>query len=287
LAFGKQKLRLVSMFVIALAVGAYLLFLVGLFVFQGSLLYHPDRSAPNHVLSGLAEMQPIMAESVDGLGLLSWFAKGQPKQPIVVYLQGNAGNIGSREHKVRPFLDVGFGVLLVGYRGFGINPGKPSEEGLYADARAALSILDEEDERERPLILYGESLGTAVATAMAAELASVGTPVAALILEAPFSSVTAAAGHHYPFVPVKWLLKDHFDQASRISKISAPVLVFHGDHDQTMPIHLGKALFDQALMPKQSKWFEGAGHNNLFDFGAAELSIKFIQQAISQTLEIK
>jgi fermentation-respiration switch protein FrsA (DUF1100 family) len=271
-------------FVIALAVGAYLLFLVGLFVFQASLLYHPDSSVPNPVLSGLAEMQPTTAESADGLDLLSWYAKGHPKQPIVVYLQGNAGNIGSREHKVRPFLDVGFGVLLVGYRGFGINLGKPSEEGLYADARAALSILDKEDERERPLILYGESLGTAVATAMAAELASAGTPVAALILEAPFPSVTAAARHHYPFVPVKWLLKDHFNQASRISKILAPVLVFHGDQDQTIPIHLGKALFDRALMPKQSKWFKGAGHNNLFDFGAGELSISFIQQTILKSL---
>jgi fermentation-respiration switch protein FrsA (DUF1100 family) len=268
---------------IALAVGAYLLFLVGLFIFQGSLLYHPDRSASDPVQSGLAEMQPMTAESADGLGLLSWYAKGQPKQPIVIYFQGNAGNIGSRGHKVRPFLDAGFGVLLVGYRGFGVNPGKPSEVGLYADARAALSILHKEGERERPLILYGESLGTAVATAMAVEQASAGTPVAALVLEAPFPSVTAAAGHHYPFVPVKWLLKDHFDQASRISQISAPVLVFHGDHDKTMPIRFGKALYDKALMPKQSKWFEGAGHNNLFDFGAGELSVNFIRQAVSSS----
>jgi len=270
-------------FAIALAAGAYLLFVLGLFVFQGSLLYHPDRSAPDPVHSGLAQIQAVTAKSNDGLDLLSWYAKGQSKQPVVVYFQGNAGNIGSRGHKVRPFLDAGFGVLLVGYRSFGSNPGKPSEEGLYADARAALSILHKEGAQERPLVFYGESLGSAVATAMAAEQARAGTPVAALILEAPFPSVTAAAGHHYPFVPVKWLLKDHFDQGSRISQISAPLLVFHGDQDKTMPIRFGKALFDKALMPKQSKWFEGAGHNNLFDFGADELSINFIRQAVSSS----
>ncbi len=272
------------MFAIAIAIGAYFLFLVVLFAVQSNLLYHPDRTVQDPVLSGLAMMQPIKAESADGLELLSWYAKGQPQQPIVVYLHGNAGNIGSREHKVRPFLDVGFGVLLVGYRGFGINPGKPSEEGLYADARAALSILNKDGDRKRLIILYGESLGTAVATNLAAELARAGTPAAALILEAPFPSVTSVAEYHYPFVPVKWLLKDHFDQASRISRIFAPVLIFHGDQDKTIPIHLGKALFDKALTPKQSKWFTGAGHNNLFDFGAGELSVKFIQQIKSQTL---
>jgi uncharacterized protein len=274
-------------FAIALAIGAYFLFLVVLFAVQSSLLYHPDKTAQDPVLSGLAMMQPIKAESADGLDLLSWYAKGQPKQPIVVYLHGNAGNIGSREHKVRPFLDAGFGVLLVGYRGFGTNPGKPSEEGLYADARAALSILDEDGERERPIVLYGESLGTAVATNLAAELATSGTPATALILEAPFPSVTSVAKFHYPLVPVYWLLRDHYDQMSRISRISAPVLIFHGDQDKTIPIHLGKVLFDKALMPKQSKWFEGAGHNNLFDFGAGELSVNFIQRIKSQTFYVK
>ena len=181
------------MFVFALAIGAYFFFLIILFTFQSSLLYHPDKSAQDPMLIGLSEMQPTLAESKDGLKLLSWHAKGKPEQPIVVYMHGNAGNIASRGHKVRPFLDMGFGVLLVGYRGFGINPGKPTEEGLYADARAALSILNKEGEPERPIILYGESLGTAVATHIAAELASARKPVTALILEAPFPSITSVA----------------------------------------------------------------------------------------------
>ena len=265
--------------VAALLVGAYGLILLGLLIFQDKLLYHPDTSIPDPASSGIAEMHPQKTQSADGLTLLSWYAQGNPDQPVVAYFHGNAGNIGSRGDKVRPFLNAGYGVLLVGYRGFGGNPGTPSEDGFYADARAALSLLKD----VRPLILYGESLGTAVATAMAAERSMAGNPVQALILEAPFPSVTAAARHYYPYVPVKWLLKDHFDQASRIASISAPVLIFHGERDKTMPIRFGKALFEVAKMPKQPKWIAGAGHNDLFDFGAAELSIEFIQQSTTFT----
>lgn len=280
MACGGRGLRLIRMvYVAALLAGSYLLILVGLLVFQRNLLYYPDKTTPDPAASGVGEMRPVKMESADGLVLSSWYAAGRPEQPVVVYFHGNAGNIGSRGNKVRPFLDAEYGVLLVGYRGYGGNPGKPSETGLYADARAALSFLRESsDEAARSLVFYGESLGTAVASAMAAERAAAGQPVQALILEAPFTSVTDAAGHFYPFIPVKWLLKDHFDQASRIAAVSAPVLIFHGEQDRTMPIRFGKALFDVAQMPKQSKWYDGAGHNDLFDFGAADLSIDFIER---------
>lgn len=269
--------------VVGLLVGAYLLVVVALLVFQDKLLYHPDKSFPDIVGSGLHEMQPVEATTADGLVLMSWYGPGQPEQPVVVYFHGNAGNIGSRGDKVRPFLEAGHGVLLVGYRGYGGNPGKPSEAGFYADARAALMILDEKGAGQRPLVLYGESLGSAVATAMAAELAGANRPVRALILEAPFTSVTAAAQHYYPYIPVKWLLMDHFDQAARITDVSAPVLIFHGDLDKTMPIRFGKMLFEKALMPKQAKWYAGAEHNNLFDQGAAQLSLQFIRSHTTPT----
>jgi len=272
--------------VAALLAGTYVLILVGLLVFQRNLLYYPNKTTPDPAASGVAEMRPVKMKSADGLVLSSWYAAGKPELPVVVYFHGNAGNIGTRGSKVRPFLNAGYGVLLVGYRGYGGNPGKPSETGLYADARAALNILKESEEAARPLVFYGESLGTAVASAMAAERAAAGQPVQALILEAPFTSVTDAAGHYYPFIPVKWLLNDHFDQASWIATVAAPVLIFHGERDKTMPIRFGKALFDVAQMPKQSKWYDDAGHNNLFDFGAAALSIDFIERnAISSSLE--
>jgi uncharacterized protein len=263
--------------VVALLVGGYALVLVSLLIFQRSLLYHPDASTPDPTRSGAAQMQPVWGESVDGIRLMSWYGQGNPQQPIVVYFHGNAGNIGSRGDKVSPFLDAGFGVLLVGYRGYGGNPGKPTEQGLYADGRAALSTLED----RRSLIFYGESLGTAVATAMAAERAGAGEPVSAVILEAPFTSVTDASKHYYPYVPVSLLLKDTFDQASRIAHVAAPVLIFHGEKDRTMPIRFGKRLFEAARMPKESKWYEQAGHNDLFDHGAADLSVDFIRRNAS------
>ncbi|MBH88820.1 MAG: hypothetical protein CMF71_06315 [Magnetovibrio sp.] len=273
--------------VTAIALGAYFLFVAFLFFFQSSLLYHPDKSAVDVASSDLGMMKPVKARSADGLELLSWYAVGQPNLPIVIYLHGNAGNIGSRGHKVRPFLDEGFGVLLVGYRGFSTNSGKPTEEGLYADALAALSFLDKTNDTERPLIIYGESLGTAVATNLASELARMGSPASGLILEAPFPSLTSVAKYHYPFVPIKWLLKDKFEQSLHIDKVKAPVFVFHGDQDKTIPISLGKNLFEKALMPKQSNWFKGAGHNDLFDFGAGKLSVSFIWQIIPPSSNVE
>jgi uncharacterized protein len=260
-----------------LLLGGYGLVLAGMFFFQRNLLYYPDASLPDPVLSGVAEMSPIKAQSSDGLTLVSWFGQGNPNLPVIVYFHGNAGNIGSRGHKVRPFLDAGFGVLLVGYRGYGGNAGNPSQTGLLADARAAIESLQNNSEAGRSLVFYGESLGTAVATIIAAERALANNPVQALILEAPFTSISDAAQHYYPFIPVRWLLKDTFDQESLIGSVSAPVFVFHGEKDKTMPIRFGKALFEKAQTPKTSKWYEEAGHNNLFDFGAGELTIEFIR----------
>lgn len=258
-----------------LLAGGYLLLLFALYIFQRNLLYHPDVQVPEPVLSGLPEMQPLTGVSADGLSLTSWYAKGGTDQPLVVYFQGNAGNIGDRGHKVRPFLEAGFGVLLVGYRGFGGNPGYPSEQGLLADGRAA---LEKTDAQHRPLVFYGESLGTAVATLLAAERAREGRPVQALILEAPFTSVTDAAQHHYFYVPVKWLLKDHFNQAARIDEVAAPVLIFHGHRDRTMPLRFGQQLYAEAVEPKTAEWYPEAGHNDLFDYGAGALSVDYIRR---------
>ena len=287
-AFGNwQIMRAINFFwggmayVIVVIFGIYLVFLISLFLFQDNLLYHPDKTTPDPVKSGLPEMQEVMTITEDGHKLRSWYTEGKAeKNPIIVFFHGNAGNIGSRSEKVRLFLDSGFGILLVGYRGYGGNPGNPSEEGFYMDARASLSRLQNMNKEMKPIVLYGESLGTAVATRMAQEFASSGTPIAALILEAPFNSVLAAASYHYPFVPVKWLLNDHFDQSAHIARILAPLLILHGNLDKTVPISLGKELFEKALMPKKSKWYKEAGHNNLYNFGAGELCIDFIKEVV-------
>ncbi len=260
---------------ITVATVVYVVFVAALYVFQRNILYFPDPSVPSPVHSGVPEMQPVTLETEDGLKLLAWY-RAADGQPVVVYFHGNAGNIGARGFKVRPYLDAGFGVLLVSYRGYGGNLGSPTEEGLYADGRAALDFLKIQGVAPERTVLYGESLGTGVAVQMASELGPE-NPVAALVLEAPFTSMGDVAAHHYPYVPARWLIKDHFDSAAKIGGVKAPVLIIHGDRDRTIPVKFGKMLFEAAAEPKEGRWLEGGDHNDLYDFDAARIVVEFLR----------
>ncbi|MFQ5618193.1 MAG: alpha/beta hydrolase [Rhodospirillales bacterium] len=257
----------------------YVVLVAALYVFQRNIMYFPDASVPSPVHSGVPEMQPVTLETEDGLKLLGWY-RAVEGQPVVVYFHGNAGNIGARGFKARAFLDAGFGMLLVSYRGYGGNRGSPTEEGLYADGRAALDFLEVQGVAPEQTVLYGESLGTGVAVQMASEMASE-NPVGALVLEAPLTSMDDVAAHHYPYVPARWLIKDHFDSAAKIAGINTPLLIIHGDRDRTIPMKFGRMLFKAAVEPKESRWLEGGNHEDLFDFGGADVVIEFVRRRVA------
>ncbi len=256
------------------AVGAYATVLAGLYLFQRHLLYHPSGGHPDPVLAGVPEMTAVSLTSADGLNLVSWYAAARNGAPTLVYFHGNAGHIGHRGFKVRPYLDAGWGAMLVGYRGYGGNPGAPSEAGLYADARAALAFLDAEGVAAGRRFYYGESLGTGIAVRMAAEGAAKAA-VGAVILEAPYTVIADVAAEHYPFVPARRMMHDRFDAQSHIATIGAPLLVVHGERDHVIPTHFGKSLFAAASEPKAAHWIETAGHNDLHDHGLAERVLAF------------
>ena len=258
-----------------MAIGGYMLVLGGLYVFQRHLLYFPDTSAPNQVSNDLNSITDVTYTTADGVNLLSWYSAPAPGMPTVLYFHGNAGHIGDRVDKIRPFVALGYGVLLAGYRGYGGNDGEPSEQGLFADARAAVEFLQGLGTSPENLVLYGESLGSAVAARMAVELSESGG-VMALVLEAPFTSAVEVASHYYPIFPVRWLLHDRFDTSSIIGLVGAPVFIFHGEKDTVMPIMFGKKLYDIASQPKERFWVSGAGHNDLFDHGAATAVLEFV-----------
>ena len=266
---------------IASVTGIYLLFTLGLFVFQRSMLYFPDASVPVLEASGIGDMEAVTLTTSDGLGLLSWYRRAAPGRPSLVFFQGNAGNIEHRGFKVRSFLESGLGLLLVGYRGYGGNPGKPSEEGLYRDGRAALAFLAADGVAPDHWVLYGESLGTGVAVQLASERAGE-SPVGALVLEAPYTSIAEVAGHHYPFVPAGLLVRDRFDSAAKIARVGAPVFIFHGDRDRTIPMRFGKDLFEAAAEPKESLWLKGASHNDLYEYGASQAVLDFLGRRFGQ-----
>lgn len=260
----------------------YSLFIVAMFLMQRSFMYYPDTELPSLSDSNVPEMQEITLKTSDDLDLVSWYAApSDPARPVVILFHGNAGNIGDRGYKARLLLDRGYGVLLAEYRGFSGNPGTPDEPGLMADGRAAIDYLLGVGISESNMVVYGESLGTGVAVKLAIDTAFDGKPFKAMVLEAPFSSAVDAARAHYPFLPVKMFLKDRFESEPLISAVRTPVFIFHGDQDWTIPIRLGKKLFAAAQQPKQSLWIKGAGHNNLFDFGAGEAVLGFLNKVDS------
>lgn len=256
--------------------------LVGvLYVFQRNLLYQPAISLPSPAESGVPEMQVVTLETADGLHLTSWFAPPKGKGPVIVNFCGNAGHIGNRAFKAQAFMRAGFGTLLLSYRGFGGNPGRPTEDGLYADGRAALDFLARAGYQPQRIVLFGESLGTGVAVRLASEQAEK-TPVAAVVLETPYTSITDVAADHYPFAPVRWLLKDRFGAAAYVETVKSPILMLHAEDDRVIPFRLARQLFDRAAEPKQSAWFMRGGHEGLFDAGADRIVIDFINRYLDE-----
>ena len=163
-------------------------------------------------------------------------------------------------------------MLLVSYRGYGGSGGSPTEAGLYADGRAALAFLEAEGVRSDHVVLFGESLGAAIAIHVAGE-----APVGAIVLEAPFTSAVDVGRAAYPFLPVAWLLKDRYLSIDKIAAIEAPLLIVHGEADRTVPVTHGRRLLEAATPPKQGMFLPGAGHNDLPAHGSSEAALEFLE----------
>lgn len=211
------------------------------------------------------EMTEVILDTEDNLKLVSWFHRGETGKQLIIYFQGNAGSIGNRDYKARFFIDNGYSVLMVGYRGYGGNPGKPSEIGLTKDGEAAVKFAHSKTFSNKDIVLYGESLGTGIAINLGQN-----KRFHALILEAPYTSIEHMASQRYWFVPVRYLLKDKFDSINKVQSLQSPVLVLHGDADRVIDIRYGKQLFERLNDPKEFSIFPGGGHSNLFDYGAKE-----------------
>jgi fermentation-respiration switch protein FrsA (DUF1100 family) len=223
-----------------------------------ALLYFPER--------GGVEL-PASAEDVWAGDVHGWWFRA-PERPAlghVLFCHGNAGNVFDRLANARLLVRAGFDVLLFDYRGYGRSRGRPSEEGTYADARAAREALLARDGVEPVRVLYiGESLGGAVALKLAHE-----EPPAGLVLQSTFTSVRDMAAAHYRVVP-RALVPDAYPSLSLVSDLHTPLLVLHGERDEIVPVAQGRALFDAAPEPKRLHLFRDAGHNDLIAFEGEE-----------------
>lgn len=218
---------------------------------QRRLIYFPA-DAPPPVSAVLPEAREVGMTTADGLELAAWHVAGGA--PTVVVLPGNGGNRAGRAPLARALAAVGWSVLLVDYRGYGGNPGRPTEDGLHRDAEAA-ALWAQRHGDGQPVVYLGESLGAAVAVGLAVE-----QPPAALVLRSPFTSLADMARHHYGPVPT-WLLVDRYPSLDRIADVDAPLLVIAGDRDEIVPVDHSRRLFEAAKPPKELVVVEGAGHN--------------------------
>jgi uncharacterized protein len=255
----------------AILVGLYLGVAAFLYARQRSFLYHPNTARPDSTVVGLDALQEVHLPTSDGLALLAWYVPPTSNGPVLAYFHGNAGNLGSRSYRLKHYVAAGWGVLMVEYRGYGGNPGRPTESGFAADARAAMTFLDDCGVASERVALYGESIGTGVATRVASE-----RPVAALVLESPYTSITDIARRRFFFLPVDWLLRDRFDSLSCIGRVQAPLLVLQGGLDTIVAPALGRELFQAASEPKELWVAPEAGHNDLMEHGAAEAVVAFV-----------
>ena len=243
----------------------------GMYVFQRRLMYHGDGEVPDRDRADAGAMAEVRLATADGLSLLAWYAPARAGGRTVVAFHGNAGHIGHRFDKLRFLMDAGHGLLLAEYRGFGGNEGSPTEEGLYADADAALAFVRAAGVAAEDTVIYGESLGSGVAV----DLASRNT-VAGLVLEAPFSSIVDVAAEIYWYVPARHLVLDRFDSASKIGRVAAPILILHGEADTVVPARFGRALHAAANEPKALWSAAAAGHTDLYDHGATTVVRDFL-----------
>ncbi|STX50091.1 Bem46 protein [Legionella busanensis] len=259
----KQTLIFLITFIIVALVSMYLL--------QRQFIYFPARLMPIRQFFAANDMAEIYLKTEDRLKLLSWYKPAEPGMPTIIYYHGNAGHIGYRMPFIRYFLNEGYGVLLVEYRGYGGNEGKINERGLYLDGQAAIKFLLEQGILLSKIILYGESLGTGVATKIGSQY-----KVCAVILQSPYTSLSALAKVHYPWLPIP--VRDKFDSLKRIQEVTSPILILHGLQDNIVPYAQGLELYKKANEPKEFIDFEKRGHNDLWNMQFFGIINKFIHK---------
>jgi fermentation-respiration switch protein FrsA (DUF1100 family) len=259
--------RLLLFLVLLLALATALLFIgVRSGVIERSFIYFPDSELIGDPADFGLPFDDVSFTADDGVRLHGWFVPGEG-DVTWIWFHGNAGNISHRLDNLRLLHDeVGVGVFLFDYRGYGRSEGSPSEEGTYRDAEAALAyVLSRPDVEPQRIVYFGRSLGAGVAVELATR-----RPPFAIILESPVPSIAELARYHYRFLPVGGLLRTKYDSLSKIGSVRVPLLVLHGDEDEVVPFEGGRKLFEAASEPKRFYTIEGAGHNDAYVVGGRE-----------------
>ncbi len=241
---------------------AYLLIVVAAMFLEDSLIFIPTRYPGGDWQSAQRLGLPVEEasfKSADGVNLHGWYVPCKNAKAAVLFCHGNAGNITHRADILAILhRKVGVSTLIFDYRGYGRSEGRPNEEGVFADARAARRWLaDREKIAETDVVVMGESIGGAVAVDLAAR-----DGARALVLESTFDTLANVAAYHHSWLPIRWLMRTKLDSAGKIGGYRGPLLQAHGDIDRIIPLRFGRRLFDAADEPKQFLLLSGHDHND-------------------------
>ena len=234
---------------------AYSVILVFTYFYQRNLLYHPSEN--NYLNEKIFfDYEEFLISVDDDIDLKSWFIKKNVnKYKTILFFHGNAGDLTNRVHKLNELNKLDVNILIISWRGFSGNPGEPTEKNLYNDARKSVEWLNNTGIENKNIILYGESLGTGVATELAQD-----NSFAGIVLESPFTSIADAAKIYYPYLPIDLLIKDRYDSLKKIKNINIPILIMHGKKDDVVPFKMGVELFEKANNPKFNYFSDNDDH---------------------------
>ncbi len=248
-------------------------FLAFLYFNQRNMMYFPGDARPTAEVLGIDAPEIVVIEPQPGLKIEGWYWPPKaPQQDVVLYFHGNAQDYPHWMAKISALREAGYGALLAEYRGYGGNPGAPTEDGLLADAQGYVSYLNNNlNIKSENIVLYGESLGTGVAVSVAST-----HPVKAVILESAYTSTADIAADLYFLFPVRLLMKDQFRSIERIAGVKSPILFIHASNDRTIPIYHARKLYEAAPGSKRFMEIGQGGHNEIFLYGGMNHALLFL-----------
>ena len=251
----------------------FLYFFLGLllFIFQRRIIFNRSGHPGTPKNYNLYNTKEVYIVTEDGISLLSWYHQGNKNLPLLLYFHGNSFHIGDRAHRIEKYINKNWNVLLISWRGFGGNGGNPTEKNLYKDGEAVLKWIKEKTEfKLDQVIIYGESLGSGVAVELGTKYNFL-----SIVLEAPFTSIEDIAKMRYRIFPTKYLVKDKFDNYSKIDSLKSPLLIISGKKDEIVPHNHSIKLYEKANVEKKCVFIDEAIHNNLYEYGIEKDVIEF------------
>ena len=245
---------------------------------ENSFIYYPDSSFDTVPSEWRLNYEEVCFDTEDKKRLHGWFFPLEGEAPVILFCHGNAGNISHRLENIKFLLDRGLQVFIFDYRGYGRSPGKPSENGLYQDGLAAYDFLAKRTHiSPERIVPFGRSLGASVAIQIALK-----RDVRALIIESAFTSTKEMAKTIFLFKALAFLLPPHYNNLKKITRISVPKLIIHGENDDIVPFSMGQRLYHESTPPKYFFPIKGAGHNDTYLMGGKkyfETLARFVKES--------